>query len=141
MHQYRTARGTPEDYNSVSALGANGILGVANFAQDCGSACADISTAPAVYFSCPSGNCNITAVPTTTTKGQVWNPVALFAQDNNGVLLSLPSETAAGAATASGSLIFGIGTQSNNALGSAKVFAVDNQAYFTTTYNGTEYSQ
>jgi hypothetical protein len=132
--------GTPEDYNSVSALGANGILGVANFTQDCGSACADASTAPAVYYSCPSGNCNITAVPATTTKGQVWNPVALFPQDNNGVLVSLPKITAGGAATASGSLIFGIGTQSDNALGSAQVYAVTDQAYFTTTYNGTQYT-
>ena len=132
--------GTPMDYNSVEALGANGILGLGNFTQDCGSACADISTAPAVYYSCPSGNCQITAVPTTTTKGQVWNPVALFPQDNNGVLLSLPSVAAGGAVTASGSLIFGIGTQSDNALGNAKTYAVDDQAYFTTTYNGAPYS-
>jgi hypothetical protein len=128
------------DLNSVSALGANGILGVGGFPQDCGSLCADISTALAQYYSCPSGNCQITAVPTTTTKGQVWNPVALFSQDNNGVLISLPSVPAGGAATAAGSLIFGIGTQSNNALGSAQVYAVTDQAYFTTTYNGTQYS-
>jgi len=132
--------GTPQDYNSVSALGANGILGVSNWAQDCGTACTSASTAPAQYFSCPSGNCQITALPTTSTKGQVWNPVALFSQDNNGVLLSLPTVPAGGAATASGSLIFGIGTQSNNALGSAQVYAVTDQAYFTTTYNGTQYS-
>jgi hypothetical protein len=132
--------GTPRDYNSVAALGANGILGVANFTQDCGSACTDSSTAPAVYYSCPSGNCKITGVPITASKGQVWNPVALFSQDNNGVLISLPSVASGGASTASGSLIFGIGTQSNNALGSAQVYAVTDQAYFTTTYNGTQYS-
>ncbi len=127
------------DMNSVSALGANGILGVGSFPQDCGSDCANINTAPAVYYSCPSGNCNITAVPTTTTKGQVWNPVALFSKDNNGVLISLPKIAAGGAPTAAGSLIFGIGTQSNNALGSAQVYGVTDQAYFTTTYNGTQY--
>jgi hypothetical protein len=132
--------GTPEDLNSVSTLGANGILGVGGFPQDCGSLCADISTAPPQYYSCPSGNCNITAVPTAATKGQVWNPVALFSQDNNGVLISLPKIAAGGAATAAGSLIFGIGTQTNNALGSAQVYGVTDQAYFTTTYNGTQYS-
>jgi hypothetical protein len=132
--------GTPQDYNSVSALGANGILGVENFAQDCGSACAAASNGIAQYFSCPSGNCQITSVPATSTKGQVWNPVALFSTDNNGVLISLPSIAAGGAATAAGSLIFGIGTQSNNALGSAQIYAVTDQAYFTTTYNGTQYS-
>jgi len=124
----------------VSALGANGILGLGGFPQDCGSACADASTAPAQYYSCPSGNCNITAVPTTSTKGQVWNPVALFPQDNNGVLISLLSVPAGGAATDSGSLIFGIGTQTNNALGSVQIYGVSDQAYFTTTYNGTQFS-
>jgi len=132
--------GTPEDYNSVSALGANGILGVANFPQDCGSGCADTSTAPAQYYSCPSGNCNITAVPTTATKGQVWNPVALFSTDNNGVLINLTSIASGGAATDAGSLIFGIGTQTNNALGSAQVYGVTDQGFFTTTYKGTEYT-
>ena len=129
------------DLNSPDVLGANGILGVAATPQDCGSACANISTAPAVYFSCPSGNCNITAVPTTSTQGQVWNPVALFPQDNNGVLISLPSVAVGGAVTASGSLIFGIGTQSNNALGTAQVYAVTPDQFFTTTYNGSQYSE
>ena len=132
--------GSPQDYNSVSALGANGILGVANFTQDCGSGCTAASNGIPMYFSCPSGSCQITSVPTSSTKGQIWNPVALFAQDNNGVLVSLPSVPAGGAATAAGSLIFGIGTQANNALGSAQVYAVDDRAYFTTTYQGTAYS-
>jgi hypothetical protein len=132
--------GTPGDYNSVSALGANGILGVANFAQDCGSSCAAASNGIPQYFSCPSGNCQITSVPATATKGQVWNPVALFPQDNNGVLISMPSVAAGGAATAAGSLIFGIGTQTNNALGSAQVYGVTDEGYFTTTYNGTQFS-
>ena len=132
--------GTPEDYNTVSALGANGILGVANFPQDCGSGCAAATNGIAQYFSCPSGNCQITSVPATSTKGQVWNPTALFPKDNNGVLISLPKIAAAGAATAAGSLIFGIGTQTNNALGTAQVYGVTDEAYFTTTYNGTEYA-
>ena len=45
-----------------------------------------------------------------------------------------------GAATATGSLIFGIGTQSNNALGSAQIYAVDANDDFATTYNGVPYS-
>ena len=35
-----------------------------------------------------------------------------------------------------GNLIFGIGTQSNNGLGSATVFDTDANAYFITTFNG-----
>jgi hypothetical protein len=66
---------------------------------------------------------------------QVSNPVASFKTDNNGVLIQLPSVATSGAGTATGKLIFGIGTQSNNALGSAKVLpvsAVDGS--FTTLY-------
>jgi len=127
------------DMNSVSALLANGILGVGGLPQDCGSTCADASNGYPQYYSCPNGNCQITSVPTTSTKGQVWNPVALFSKDNNGVLVSLPSIAAGGAPTAAGSLIFGIGTQTNNALGTAQVYAVTPDQYFTTTYNGTQY--
>ena len=43
-----------------------------------------------------------------------------FTGDNNGVILELAAVNST-AATVSGSLIFGIGTQSNNALGSAAV--------------------
>ena len=135
------------DYNSLSALGANGILGVGNLPTDCTSSCTSTGncTTPCtsaaneipMYYSCPNGNCQIASVPLS---GIVTNPVSLFSQDNNGVLISLPSVPALGAATASGSLIFGIGTQSNNALGSAKIYAVDDNIDFTTTYNGTEYS-
>ena len=128
------------DYNTVSALGANGILGVGNLPQDCGSGCAEASNNIPMYYSCPNGTCQITSVPTSATKGQLWNPVALFSQDNNGVLVSLPTVPAGGQATASGSMIFGIGTQSNNALGSAQIYATTADEYFTTTYNGTPYA-
>jgi len=129
------------DYNTVSALGANGILGVGALPQDCGSDCAEASPTTPMYYSCPNGNCQITSVPTSTTKGQLWNPVALFSQDNNGVLISLPTVPAGGQATASGSLIFGIGTQSNNAIGSAQIYATTPDQYFTTTYNGVSYRE
>jgi hypothetical protein len=90
-----------------------------------------------MYYICPSGECQIASVPTAN---QLWNPVALFSQDNNGVLISLPAVPAVGAATASGSLIFGIATQSNNALGSAQIYATTADEYFTSTYNGIQYS-
>jgi len=129
------------DYNTVQALEANGILGVGADPQDCGSACAAASPTIPMYYSCPNGNCQLTPVPTSATKGQLWNPVALFSQDNNGVLISLPSIAAGGQATASGSLIFGIGTQSNNAIGSAQIYATTPDQFFTTTYNGTAYPE
>jgi hypothetical protein len=65
----------------------------------------------------------------------------MFPQDNNGLAIVLPALGANGASTVSGSMIFGIGTQTNNGLGAAKAQAAsDETGYFTTTYNGVAYS-
>jgi hypothetical protein len=69
---------------------------------------------------------------------QVQNPVSLFPNDNNGVAITLPSIDPGGAATVTGSLIFGIGTQSNNALGSAQVLTIDGTTGFFTTVYGSQ---
>jgi hypothetical protein len=127
--------GTAAD--SVSALGANGLLGIGVFRQDCGSACARATRVPAVYFSCRGSGCSVTSLP---LQSQLQNPVWLFPQDNNGVLISLPSVPEQGARTVSGSLIFGIGTQSDNALGSARVYTTDDVGNFSTTFGGNTYS-
>src|SRR5262249_15133004 len=66
----------------------------------------------------------------------VW----LFAQDNNGYLISLPSVPELGARSVSGSLVFGIGTQRDNALGSARVYTTDDVGNFSTNFNGTSLS-
>jgi hypothetical protein len=70
--------------------------------------------------------------------------VLFSSSDNNGVLITLPSVPATGAAdgTVSGSLIFGIGTQSNNALASgATVYALDEYGNIPQfTYNGISYT-
>jgi hypothetical protein len=63
----------------------------------------------------------------------------MFPKDNNGVIIELPAVAAAGAATVNGSLVFGIGTESNNAVGSATVFTVDGNGTFTTVFNGQSY--
>jgi hypothetical protein len=68
---------------------------------------------------------------------QVSNPVASFTTDNNGVIIQLPAVGASGSAAVSGSLIFGIGTQSNNGLGTAKVFMLGSSGELTTNYKGT----
>ena len=124
--------------DTVSSLGANGILGIGPFIQDCGTACAISGPSnPGSYYSCPSSGCVIT---TESLQNQVQNPVASFPADNNGLLIKLPALGAQGAATASGSLIFGIGTQANNGLGSAQVYTTDDVGNFTTVYNGSSYS-
>ena len=55
---------------------------------------------------------------------QVQNPVTMFATDNNGTIITLPSVASAGAANVTGSLIFGIDTESNNASGTETVVPV-----------------
>jgi hypothetical protein len=69
----------------------------------------------------------------------VRNPVASFAQDNNGTLISFPSVSSAGATSLTGTLYFGIGTQRNNAL-NGTTYAINNYGEFTTTYNGSALS-
>lgn len=128
--------GTADD--SLAVLGATGILGVGVFRQDCGAGCTSANAQlPKMYFSCPGANCSVTPV---TLAQQLQNPVWMFPQDNNGLLISLPSVPDTGAPTASGSMIFGVGTQSDNGLGSAQLFTTDVQGNFTTTYNGKSYS-
>ena len=124
-----SANGAPQqDQNS---LGANGILGIGNFIQDCGPACfPGTSNNPGFYYGCTGSSCQVI---TLAGNQQVQNPVALFANDNNGVVIDLPAT--GNAPSLSGNLIFGIGTQSNNSLGSAQVLTVDpNTGNFTTTY-------
>ena len=123
--------------NTVATFGANGVLGVGEFLQDCGSVCATYAT-NGFYYPCPvSGGCLSTSVSDVQALAQqVTNPVARFANDNNGVIISLPAIPSAGAAAVNGSLIFGIDTQTNNALGSARVFkTTPGQGTFITTYN------
>jgi len=124
--------------DTLQALGANGLLGVGLFAQDCGSACAQSGSGnPGLYYECPSSGCQVTG---EALAQQVQNPVAMFASDNNGVIIELPAVSSA-EASLSGSLVFGIGTQSNNSLSSATVYTVDQFGNFTTNYKGQSYSQ
>jgi hypothetical protein len=125
--------------NSVAAFESNGVLGIGPFDQDCGPSCAGCASAcnamNDIYYSCNTSTNTCAFTPVVLT-AQVRNPVALFATDNNGVILELPSIPTAGQIGASGSLIFGIGTQSNNGLGSATVITTDGAGNFTTIFNG-----
>lgn len=124
--------------NSVQALGANGLLGVGLFQEDCGPACAQMLI-PGIYYGCPAGGCQPTLAQLSK---QVQNPVGMFSGDNNGVIISLPSIPAAGAARVGGSMIFGIGTQGNNGLGNASVIRVNpNDGTFTTLWNSITFAE
>jgi hypothetical protein len=118
---------------TVAALGANGILGVGVFREDCGSACVN-SAISATYYSCVGAACTPIKMPLAQ---QVSNPVAAFAGDNNGVVLTLPAVPPAGLASLAGTLTFGIGTQANNAIAGETRYAVDARGNFVTIYKGS----
>lgn len=123
--------------NTVGDFGANGILGIGVWPQDCGQYCATANNNP-MYYACTSSGCNSTRVPVDS---QVWNPVALMPSDNNGSLLTLPA-TASGVATVlKGVLTFGIGTRNNNDLGTTATILTVDPVYgeLTATVNGTSY--
>jgi hypothetical protein len=125
--QCSSTGGTQED--TVTSFGANGILGIGPFASDCG----DCDTvANNLYYACAT-TCTETTVPLAM---QVPNPVTLFAADNNGIIIDLPAAAAGGALTLSGSLIFGIDTQSDNQSGTQTVLNVDDNGELAMTFNG-----
>jgi hypothetical protein len=123
----------PMEEDTVATFGANGILGIGVFIQDCGVQCANAPQS-AAYYSCAQSGCSATAVPLAA---QVTNPVALFATDNNGTIIELPSVTAQGAVNMTGSLIFGVDTEANNASGNDTVLTVDpSYGYLQATFDG-----
>lgn len=123
------------DLGTVSVLGANGILGVGLFTNDCPACTTSVS--PGIYFACTNGTCTSTVLPAAL---QVTNPVPRFDADNNGIVLTLPAVSSGGVDSLNGTLLFGVGTQSNNQLGPASVYTVDNRGYLTTTYKGVPYA-
>jgi hypothetical protein len=92
-----------------------------------------------LYYECSGSACSNA---TAALLNQVRNPVGNFATNNNGVVIDLPAVPAQGAFTVSGSMIFGIGTQGNNALGNARIVNVNpNSGTFTTLAPGQNFSQ
>ena len=119
---------------TIAKLGANGVIGIGSGIRDFPAAAQTVL--PATYYYCASsGSCTGARVPLDT---QVMNPVADFTSDNNGTIISLPPLQAGGQATAMGQLIFGVGTQQNNALpSSANILKLDQNGLFTTVYKGS----
>ncbi|MEO8164450.1 MAG: DUF3443 domain-containing protein [Betaproteobacteria bacterium] len=123
--------------NTAQALGANGILGVGMFLQDCGAPCAQ-NAISGTYYVCPASGCRPVSV---SLPRQVQNPVGMFSLDNNGIIIDLPSIADAGASSVNGSLIFGIDTRGNNVPFNAQVIRVNqNTGTFNTLLNGVNYS-
>jgi Protein of unknown function (DUF3443) len=137
------SNGSSLNENTLDTLGANGILGVGSERTDCyyegESACSasfGLSSPPyPAYYTCSGATCSPAFIATSS---QVANPVVLFPTDNNGVIVELPAVSGS-EASVSGSLVFGIGTESNNALpSSASIFTLTCDD-FTTTFDGHTY--
>jgi hypothetical protein len=121
---------------TASSLRSNGILGVGPFTADCGAGCA-AQAMPRWYYTCSGGAC---VNATLAVAQQVTNPVANFPTDNNGVLIELPAIAATGASSVTGTMTFGIGSQSNNVLGSATVLMSNTlTGYVSTNFGGGNY--
>lgn len=132
-------------YTTPAKFGANGLIGIGPFPQDCGKC---VSTAQPlsnninylVYTACSSATNSATCNPSTATLAQqVINPVSDFAVDNTGVIIQLPAVSATGVPSVTGTLTFGIvAGAGNNSLGGATVYLADpRDAYVTTVYKGT----
>jgi hypothetical protein len=91
------------------------------------------------YYACGSSTCTATTEALTL---QVGNPVQYFTTDNNGVIVEIAQVADTGATSVSGTLVFGIDTQTNNVLSGlgSTIFTTDAFGDFTATYNGTSFA-
>jgi hypothetical protein len=125
--------GSPQ-VDTEASLGARGILGIGNLLADCGTYCTSVAQYD-MYFACTSAagsSCSQVGVPVAQ---QVANPVGLFAADNNGVVIQLASVPEGGVTSSSGTMYFGIGTQSDNTPPAGlTVLQLNNLLNFGTTF-------
>jgi Protein of unknown function (DUF3443) len=123
--------------NTVAGFGANGVLGVGVFAQDCGAACVNAASPLPVYYGCTAAG--VCTAENLALVDQVTNPVAAFAVDNNGLSINMANlVNANGDASVQGQLTFGLGTQADNALPATglTVLGANASGDFTATFNG-----
>ena len=117
-------------------FGANGVIGIGVFAQDCGNYCAQIADN---YFYQTSSGWSATPIPVAQ---QLQNPVTLFSQDNNGTILAIDTLQTPSSTYVAGTLTFGIDTQINNHSNNTNTIWLDTTyGYLTTQFNGHTYSQ
>jgi hypothetical protein len=136
---------------TVQDFGANGIIGIGTTTTDCGSFCTVAGgSSAAIYYDCPAGGCGAVIARAANAAApfeQLPNPVAAFPVDNNGTILTLPAAPQAGVATLTGTVIFGIGTQADNAVTAAHILPVTTSSshlgpgLLTATYNGKQLTQ
>ncbi len=125
--------GTAND--SVDSLGAKGILGLGSYTVDCGAACVG-SANTGFYLSCATAQCSSLVGSRVPLSNQLQNPIPLFSADNNGLVVDMSAVGPSNAPSARGTLIFGIGTRSNNQPGTGPVITTDFDGRFSTVVEG-----
>ena len=95
--------------NLITGFGANGIIGINPISNPNND-----YTAGGVY-TCNANTCTEVNDPNTTIS-QILNinPIAAFANDNNGAIFNLPAVNTASSESITGTLTFGLNTQTNN---------------------------
>jgi Protein of unknown function (DUF3443) len=127
-----SSTGAAED--TVDSFGSYALIGINQIVPDCGSNCEDaayVAMAP-YYYACGSSCTGVTQA----VADQIANPIAAFGLDGNGSVIDFPNVPPGGQKTLAGSLIFGIGTATNNGLGSASVLTTDDYGNIATVFDG-----
>jgi hypothetical protein len=128
-----------------ATTGYNGILGVGQFITDCGGSNCSAFLGYEPYYKCDVSGCSniITADVSDaafTAAMQVTNPATAFSNstgtDTNGLAVVLPAIPAGGATLVTGTLIFGVGTASNNTASGTVTIQSDENGFMSTQLNG-----
>lgn len=120
-----------ECYNATQSpqdFGLNGVLGVGLYIADGGS-----------YYSCNNNGCSAISL---SSNEQVSNPISFLPNNNNGLTLLFPSIPLNGAKNQSGTLYFGVNTNSQNTFNPSNVYKANtsNIPTFSSQYNSNSYS-
>lgn len=119
-----------------NSLGGNGLIGIDALERDCGVYCAT-NAGSGYYWTCAGSTCTSVSAPTSA---QVGNPVAQFAYDNNGAVLTLPTVAPSGQVVATGGVLsFGVDTQADNMLSglNLQLYTLSTNLTVNATYKST----
>lgn len=131
-----SGNGNPEQ--TAQAIGANGIVGIGLFQEDCGAGCTTVAN-NGMYYKCSATSC---VSSTVTLAQEIKNPVAnLPANYNNGTVISLPAIDLNGTSNVPGNIYLGINTVSNNTFNNLTTINTSANGLINVTVNGVLYSE